>query len=326
VPLTYFAGLVAARPLRQIEIAQPGAWISPAKRKLIAKETQRLCDGLDGLKDGVILNYKACDALVRPSKTNAPFRNLRCPDGKDDGDECLSDAQLKTLDMLHSPVELGVPLLNGETFAFAFPAGAEDRGGWAEMPDQDPAGKPAPAIANYHLSLRYAHTPTHGDLYSHTPQEAADIIKDLSAHVDISEDLSKFFARNGKLILYSNGNDYLSNVTGQYYYYEQVQKRLGKAAVKRHFRFYVSPFGPHGGPSTAYGSNTPLPHYTDLMGTLERWVEKGVAPPNALVQTLEDKTPPYTVIRSRIICQYPMHPQYKGSGSADLSTSYVCAG
>ena len=54
----------------------PGAWISPAKTKLIYDSVMKTCDSLDGAADGVIANVKGCRAAFKVD-------SLRCAGGKD---------------------------------------------------------------------------------------------------------------------------------------------------------------------------------------------------------------------------------------------------
>ena len=84
----------------------PGAWISPAKTKLIYDSVMKTCDSLDGAADGVIANVKGCRAAFKVD-------SLRCAGGKDSGDACLSDAQLGTVRTIGSRYEIGFALEDG---------------------------------------------------------------------------------------------------------------------------------------------------------------------------------------------------------------------
>ncbi len=324
VPLVHFSSLIIARPLRTKAQFADGAWLPPSKNALIGKETLRLCDELDGLKDGVINNYLACNRMGDPAKNS--FKAIRCPTGADEGDQCLSDKQIATLNLWHSPVEFGVKLKNGETGSPGFPVGSEEKGGWADQLRAKPdAAKPPAATAGYHLTLRYADKPGAGDLYTHSTTELATTLQDLSASIDQPNDWSAFLAKGGKLILYGAANDYLTNPNNQVRMYDQAVKRHGKGAIDRAVRFYMTPYAPHNSASQVAGGGDPLPRYVDLMGAMERWVEQGKTPPDALLQTYTDKTPPYAVKRARPLCRYPNYPRYRGSGDPKLMESYSCA-
>ena len=79
------------------------AWLPPAKVALVAKEVRRQCDALDGLADGLVSNYVGCNTRFDPSRTPDALDALRCPDGKDTGETCLSDAQIAAANAVHGP-------------------------------------------------------------------------------------------------------------------------------------------------------------------------------------------------------------------------------
>ena len=67
VPLTYITGMLFERANRLTSQAKPGGFIPRTKLPAIAAEVRRQCDALDGLEDGVINNYIACNRLLDPS-------------------------------------------------------------------------------------------------------------------------------------------------------------------------------------------------------------------------------------------------------------------
>jgi feruloyl esterase len=91
--------------------ASPAGWINNYKTDLLMKAVMSSCDGLDGLEDGIISNLDACKA-----KADATLATLRCADGADTGNTCLSDAQIATVKTMASPLTLnGYTLANGVT-------------------------------------------------------------------------------------------------------------------------------------------------------------------------------------------------------------------
>ena len=100
-------------------------------------------------------------------------------------------------------------------------------------------------------------------------------------------------------------------------------KRSRQAAIDKSVRFYVTPNANHQNIGFSTTTGTELPRYVDLMGLLTNWVEKGVAPPEAPAQTLEELNPPFKVLRSRPLCRYPQYPRYI-SGDAEQASSYRC--
>src|SRR5262245_63539856 len=85
------------------------AWLSPAKTKLITDAVYAKCDDLDGVKDGIISNVKACTSTF-------DVKTLRCANGADAGDTCLSDAQLGAVAKITSDYKPGVPVAGMDTF------------------------------------------------------------------------------------------------------------------------------------------------------------------------------------------------------------------
>src|SRR5580765_791632 len=85
------------------------AWINPKKTKLIGDAVYAKCDSLDGVKDGIISNVAACNAAF-------DVKTLRCANGADTGDTCLSDAQLKAVATFNSDYTPGVKIAGMETF------------------------------------------------------------------------------------------------------------------------------------------------------------------------------------------------------------------
>ena len=56
----------------------------------------------------------------------------------------------------------------------------------------------------------------------------------------------------------------------------------------------------------------------DLLGAMVNWVEKGIAPTSVLAT---GKAFPG---RSRPLCPYPKHAQYKGQGNAEDAQNFEC--
>ena len=65
--------------------AAPGAWLNRDERAVLFNAARAACDGLDGATDGVIGDVKRCNATFDP-------KSVRCAEGADTGDTCLSDA------------------------------------------------------------------------------------------------------------------------------------------------------------------------------------------------------------------------------------------
>jgi feruloyl esterase len=326
VPLAYFAGLLIDPTVKGVTQLAPGAWAPPAKANLIRNEILRQCDSLDGIEDGVISNYVACNERMDPTRTPNPLAALRCPGGGDTGNDCLSDAQIATVDSFHAPVKFGYPLANGETDWPGWGTGLEGPFGWLLSNTQPDVGRPGAFNAGIGAALQRGRIGGSQefnlltlDLTRHKSQ-----IQALSQLLDVREDWSGFLRRKGKLIIITANSDYIANPRAMMRLYERVVARHGQAAVDRSVRFYVMPNAGHG-LSGSSAKGVPLPQFHELTSYLQDWVERGVAPPEPVVQVRRDPKQPGTVLSSRPLCRYPKYPRYKGAGDPNLAASYECA-
>jgi feruloyl esterase len=62
------------------------------------------------------------------------------------------------------------------------------------------------------------------------------------------------------------------------------------------------------------------PDRFDMMEALEVWVERGTPPDRVVAARMSDRG----VDRTRPLCPYPQVAVYKGSGSTDQATNFVC--
>ena len=318
-PLTYLAAVRVTNTKRMAPQLAPGAWVPPAKANTIRDEILRKCDALDGLEDGIINNYIACNRLFDPTITPNPLVGIRCKDGQDTGNDCLSDAQISAIDAIHAPFSFGYPLTNGEMDFPGFPTGAEGATGWF-ISARPPNGDNAPGTADIR---RYLGNPQGFNLYNASMQDIKPAVEAMSKELDVPADWSGFAKRGGKLIWFTPASDYTSNARAQMRLYEQVVAHCGQSSVDRSVRYYISPNVGHTGVGKS-ARGVQLPQYEDFLTILQKWVEQGVAPPEPIIQTLKDPHPPYSVVRSRPLCRYPQYPRYSGTGDSNRAESYSC--
>lgn len=330
-----YDGVVASAPLlgytahvvhkTLLATVQTGAgWIPPEKLTAIGAEVNRQCDALDGLADGVINHYKACQALFDPQRVAQPYQNIRCPGGADTGLACVSDAQIKTLNQMRSPTHYGYPLANGWTSFPGYGVGRESLPGFLNTNPQPKVGQ-APVLGQPGATVQFGILKNPGaDLLALDLQRSKAEIQAASALIDSTNpDLSRFFAKGGKLIIKSSPSDYASHPLILMRYYEELVQRLGRAAVDQHVRYYTMPNTSHGGDGVSVTTNLPIPQYVNLVQMALDWVEKGVVPPDAPVASAMNKLPPFQVTATKPMCRYPLYPHYKG-GDGQVASSYGC--
>jgi hypothetical protein len=317
VPVINWTGLFHAFVRNQVAMGED--WLEPAKVPLIAKAVAEACDALDGLADGVINNWQACQPRV-------DLQRLRCPAGNDAGPQCLSDAELRMLRGIHSPYVFPFAIANGLTAYPPWLWGHEDS---LDGPSAvsltrwvlGTAAPTAPLDAQRHSTqwiygsnwVRYAVARDKDiDVRRYRPEDYRERVQRTSAMMDATDpDLSAFFARGGKIIVRENAADRAQSALMGIQYYEAVVAKTGAAAVERGMRLYVSPSSTHTGNARLVGGTAPVPTNVDLLDPLDRWVSQGQAPGDALVQVAKAGVPPFGVVGERVLCRWPGWPHYR---------------
>src|SRR5258706_7350594 len=119
VPVANYTGINLVRNKLAV-LQQDGGWMNPAKVKMMRGAVNAACDMLDSLADGVISAYEKCLTVFDP-------KSLRCPNGIDTGDTCLSDAQIEADRLVHRPFAYPIALANGVTAFPCWTYGSEDQ-------------------------------------------------------------------------------------------------------------------------------------------------------------------------------------------------------
>ncbi len=144
-----------------------------------------------------------------------------------------------------------------------------------------------------------------------------DVEKEASSDVQplvdsMSTNLTTFSGHGGKLIFYHGDSDpWFSPLDTFGYYKDMAAANGGLEAVSKWSQFYFVPGMGHcgGGPG--------LDQF-DFLGAMVGWVERG-APPQSVIVT--GKSFPG---RSRPLCPYPRHAQYRGQGDTESASSFEC--
>jgi len=307
-----------------------GGWIPPGKVGMFAKFVADRCDALDGLADGVVNNYFACPSHI-------DLKELRCPDGTDSGETCLSDAQIAAVAALHSPFQLPFPVANGLT---AYPQWLYGNEITPDVRSSDMvrwftgAATPTAAVDINTSSIHWLYGANFARFFvardakfdpsTFDSNNFRDRLRELSELLDSTNpDLSAFFARGGKLIMRSNTGDLALSPLAAINYFNSVSVRVGQATVDQSARLFISPASTHGGPAASVTDGTLVPTMVDLLDPLDRWVSDGTPPADALIQTVKETAPPFKLLASRPMCRYPNYPHYTG-GDRLRAESFRC--
>jgi hypothetical protein len=289
----------------QALFANPKSQIPPSELPMIHTAFINACNGQDGLKDGDITNPPTC---------NFDPTALLC---KGVGsDTCLTALQIEALKKVYS----GMKDASNKTIYPGFlPGGELGPWGWALWLD-------APTIeknAQYSLGVSF-----YRNMVYDNPQwdyRSFDVNRDVKAADDklaqslnaTDPDLEPFADRGGKLILYQGWNDAGITPQNTIDYYNSVVAAL-PIQSDTFIRLYMIPGMLH-----CWGGTGAVDF--EVISSLKRWVESGVAPESILAKGHKDPADVSSeVIMTRPLCPYPQTARYKGSGDTMSATNFEC--
>jgi tannase/feruloyl esterase len=280
--------------------------VPPAKLSLVTKAVVEACDGLDGIKDGVVDDPRRCH--FDPAR-------LLCKNGATAGDEaasCLTQAQVDAVRKMYEGVKSP---RTGEQIFTGWPRGSE---GFGESPIQswrtyvmDPAEPMRVGFFRYFLF----HDPNWDWRTIDWDRDLAYAEQKLPWMAAVDKDLTAFKRHGGKLLMYTGWSDPVVPPQDTVAYYDGVAKTMGGVEkTKEFFRFFLAPGMGHCG-------GGPGPNQFDALAALEQWVEKGIAPDKIVASHVTNGK----VDRTRPLCPYPQVAHWKGTGSTDEAASFACA-
>ena len=272
--------------------AAPGGALTPAKVQAIGSVVKARCDGLDGLKDGIIGRPDAC--RFDPAE-------LACKAGATS--ECLTPPQVATARAFYEPTSAA----NGRFTWPGFMPGGESPGSWLGWQSQGFAG-----FMRYMVAQDASVDPLTVD-----PEKHLSRLEYLSGVIDAAEpDLSRFRDHGGKLILWTGQADWLITANNATDYYQRVVDAMGGQAVADEFvEYYTSPDVQH----CAGGDGADR---IDLVTPMFEWLEKGTKPSARTIVATKYAAGPKPL--SRPLCRFPRYPRYVG-GDSSSAASFKCA-
>ena len=300
-----FDGIIAGAPANRTAMAlwvahallkDPASYIPPAKYPLIHKAVLDACDARDSVKDGLIED---------PTRCKPDPGVLLCKDG--DGPDCLTAPQVEAARKVYMPGRN--PRTGKELFG---PLAPGSELGWATL-----GGGPEPYAAILdQLKYVVVKDPAWDWRTFDFDQDIArfQLPENLVMNAT-NPNLTRFFARGGKLLIYHGWNDQNVSPYNTIKYFNSAQEALGGASrTADNMRLFMAP-------GMAHCSGGEGPNAFDKVGTLDRWVEEGKAPDSIIAShNTEGK-----IDRTRPLCPYPRAAKYKGIGSIDDAANFVCA-
>ena len=286
----------AAQAVRVVKTLEKNesARLSQTQTQLLHRAVVQACDGLDGLKDGLIADPKRCtfDPAVLQCKSS-------------EGAGCLTTAQVETARLIYSAV------VNPKTKREI--AGLEPGSelGWTDT------GWTASARATGLDQFRFiVFNDPSWDVQKFNFD--SDIVRadetDANTINALDPNVKPFIDRGGKLIQYHGWSDSQISPGNSAQYYTRVLELLGGAVkIQDSYRLFMAPGMGHCGGGE--GPNT-----FDMVSALEQWVEHGKAPDRIIASHSTNGV----VDRTRPLCPYPQVAVYRGTGSTDEAASFEC--
>ncbi|HEY7336217.1 MAG TPA: tannase/feruloyl esterase family alpha/beta hydrolase [Bryobacteraceae bacterium] len=300
---------------------------------LAAQAILGACDELDGLKDGMIVDFPACTAAVVGPKLDA----LVCKGPK--RVSCLAAAQVAAIkkvmagardskgDMLYSDWawDRGIGGKLGDAYnqgwrswkigAYDAPANSAiivglGSGAVSAIFSTPPVTIPAAGAGPVAYLMGIDLAKDAGKIYAESAEYSKSSWDFMMAS---STELSKFHAHGGKLVIVQGVSDPVFSINDTIRWWNDVNQANGGNAAA-FARLFAVPGMNHcaGGPAT---------DRFDAFSKLVDWVEKNAAP-EKITATAGPATP--WPGRTRPLCVYPAQARYNGSGSIEEAANFSC--
>ena len=297
------------------------------ERQTVVNAVLYKCDTLDGATDGMIQDTNACQAKFDF------LRDVPTCTGERDG-SCLTEAQKEAI----APIFNGATTSDGKPFYASFPFDAGlagpgvanwefiaplklDSGAvgliWSVPPQNPKEFNGTDFVLNGSIDAMLASVYAKSDKFT---ESAMEFMTPPNAM-----DMSRIKARGGKILVYHGVSDPIFSVNDTETWYNGVQKANGGDAsdFARFFRI----------PGMDHCRRGPATDQFDAISALVKWVELGQAPDEIIASVRgagnaggqnEDLPPDWSANRTRPLCAYPTVATYKGSGSIEDASSFVC--
>lgn len=280
---------------RNQTFAQPGAGFTMPQLQMVQDAAVAACDANDGLTDGLINNPRACSWQPR---------ELQCAPGESEG--CLSPQQVDALTALYN----GRRAADGSFMMHPMSRGGE--AAWGFFNRADGSGQNAdPTRGGGLMGLQpviFGARPVDWENFSEANYMTVRNSDFAAMYEAKNPDLSAFFERGGRLMLWHGENDagpspVLSNDYARAVYAENPE-------AGEQFSYYLVPGMGHcaGGPGA---------DRIDYIGAMEDWLESGETP-EALIGGKADSD----LVRPH--CAWPNVARYDGAGDANDPDNWSC--
>jgi feruloyl esterase len=270
--------------------------LSDGQVALITKAVLDACDMLDGVKDGLISDPRACK--WDPSA-------IQCKPGGAVSDACLTADQAGALRRAYSDIRGS----DGKIVVYGLSRGGES--GWSTFVATKPrggapgAGGPSGSPMNAYIYGDANFDETRFNPVTDTAKvRSSPFAKEYESD---DPDIRPFLAKGGKLILWHGLSDPGPSPYATIAYYDGVKKTTG---ANSNVRMFLAPGVGHCGNGT--GAMT-----FDVLAAMDDWIATSKAPE---VIPASNAQKGFT----RPLCAWPALPFYRGEGDPNAAASFSC--
>jgi len=289
------AGLVKGRLFTSDKTA-----FDDAQVKLAASAVLDACDTLDGVKDGLISDPRACK--WDPGA-------IQCKAGEPASDACLTADQVGALRRAYA----GVRAADGKMAVYGLSRGGET--GWSTFVAVRPraaaaAPAPAPAAPAGNPLNAYIYGDANFDEAKFNPVTDTAKVRSSAFAKDYESDdpdIRAFLGKGGKLLLWHGLSDPGPSPYATIDYYTAVKTTAGANSA---VRLFAAPGVGHCGGGTGAAS-------FDTLAAMDDWIATSKAP-----EVIPASNPQKNFTRP--LCAWPALPFYKGEGDPNAAASFSC--
>lgn len=282
------------------QTVQLGA-ITPAQGAALHAAVVEACDGLDGVRDGIVSNVHACNI-------SRVVQSMRCTGVPNPA--CLSDADVDRVQGYISPLVLDRRVVGAP---------------WSGTTNLANVVASSNGLGSGFLALAFrSPTPVNPITYDIPNQfdDVAAVLDGVYSMTGGADGIQKFLRRGKKLILFHGWEDPVVPSYVSVNFFRSLSQDDDETS--RNLRLYMAPGVQHCGGGDGADS-------TDLLTTLTKWVERNEVPGYPSNPTLAWKQASSTgpagiggASFSRPLCPYPSYPQYVGRGDVNSANNYAC--
>jgi feruloyl esterase len=293
---------LAAQFTKDVQAAFPdprnlsASLFTPEILKSIEAQIVAKCDALDGVKDGLIEDPRACKVDVATLTG-------------------LTDAQRAAMKTIYAETR------NKDGVIYpAQPFGGEgDPAGWAAwITGVNPmllTAQKAPSNRFAFGTQMFKYLILNDPSFDYSRYEPSNYKKETALAATFlnatDPNLDAFKNKGHKLLLWHGWSDPALTALGSIRYYEQVQSR--DPQVRDYFRMFMMP-------GVLHCAGGPGPDTADWTAAIDAWVDRGTTPDRVIARKVANGE----TKRTRPLCAYPQRAVYKGSGSIDEAGNFVC--